>query len=261
MIFCAFIVIYPIYMVTAGSFRTNMEILMDPFGAPNTFMLDNYAKAFKEGMFAVLYKNSAIVTVASVALLTVFSSMIAFVMTRVDFRFRRLLHVVFIIGMTIPFQVGIIPLYLQLNRFGLVDTHLGLIIAYVVNYMSYSTFIAYGFFRRLPRELQESASIDGAGTFRMYLNIVLPLSSAALTTITIFNLMFIWNDMFFSLVILQTPLMKTLQVGLLAFRGQYQSDYATMFAGVVLVSIPMIVLFLAMQKRFIEGVMSGSIKG
>jgi raffinose/stachyose/melibiose transport system permease protein len=248
-------------MVATGSFRTNTEILSNPFGMPDSFMLDNYVKAFKEGMFAVLYKNSAIVTGASVALLTMFSSMIAFVMTRADFIFRKLLHTVFIIGMTIPFQVGIIPFYLQLNKFGLVNTHLGLIIAYVVNYLSYSTFIAYGFFRRLPKELQEAASIDGAGTFRMYWDIVLPLSPAAMATITIFNLMFIWNDMFFSLVILQSPMLKTLQIGLLAFRGQYQSDYATMFAGVILVSLPMIILFLSMQRRFIEGILSGSLKG
>jgi len=89
----------------------------------------------------------------------------------------------------------------------------------------------------------------------------MPLSSAALTTITIFNMMFIWNDMFFSLVIIKSPMLRTLQVGLLGFRGQYMSDYATMFAGVVLVSIPMVVVFLLLQKRFIAGVLSGSVKG
>ncbi|MCL2164058.1 MAG: carbohydrate ABC transporter permease [Oscillospiraceae bacterium] len=257
----SFLVLYPIYMVTSGSFRKNMQILMDPFGMPTSLMLDNYVKAFKEGMFSSLYKNSIIVTVFSVALITLFSSMIAYVMTRPDFKFRRLLNTIFIIGMTIPFQVGIIPLYLQMNRLRLVDSHLGLIIVYIVSYLSYSTFITYGFFKQIPRDLQEAASIDGAGNFRLFLSIVAPLSSAVLTTVTIFNLMFVWNDMFFSLVMLQTPLKKTLQIGLLGFRGQYQSDYATMFAGVVLVSLPMVALFLALQKRFVEGVLSGAIKG
>jgi len=165
LIFFAFLVLYPIYMVVTGSLRNNMEILMDPFGVPDSFMLDNYRRAWSEGGFSLLLRNSVIVTASSVVLLTLFSSMIAFVMTRADFRLRKLLHAIFIIGMTIPFQVGIIPLYLQLSRMGLTDRHLGLIIAYVVNYLSYSTFIAYGFLRKIPKDLQEAAIIDGAGNF------------------------------------------------------------------------------------------------
>jgi raffinose/stachyose/melibiose transport system permease protein len=261
LVFFCFFVLYPIYMVTAGSFRKNMDILMDPFGAPKAFMLDNFIKAWNEGMFYVLYKNSVIVTVFSVVLITLFSSMISFVMTRPDFKFRKALYTIFIIGMTIPFQVGIIPLYLQMSKLGLTNSHFGLGIVYIVSYLSYSTFITYGFFRQLPRDLQEAAYIDGASNFQLYWLIIVPLSSAVMTTVTIFNLMFIWNDMFFSLVMLITPLKKTLQVGLLGFRGQYQSDYATMFAGVVLVCLPMVVLFLALQKRFVEGVLSGALKG
>ena len=254
-------ILYPLYMVVVNSFRTNTNIMMDPFGLPDKLMFDNYVKAWTNGALYALYQNSVIVTFGSVALIALFSSMIGFVMSRADFRFRKLLFTLFVFGMTIPFQVGIIPLYLQMNSFGLTDNHLGLIIVYVVNYLSFSTYIMYGFIRRISKDIQEAALIDGVSNFSMYWRIILPLSPAVVTSVVIFNLMFVWNDMFFSLVMMQTKLRKTLTIGLLNFRGQYQSDYATMFAGVVLVSLPMIVLFFLLQKRFIEGVSSGAVKG
>lgn len=255
------IIIYPVIMVFIGSFRNNMSIMTDPFGLPDKLDFVNYVKAWVNGMLYALYKNSVIVTFASVALIVIFSSMIAFVLSRRDFKLKKVFFPMIIIGMTIPFQVGIIPVYLQMSKFRLVDTYIGLIILYVVNYLSFSTYIMYGFFKKVPVEIQEASAIDGCGNFRMYLNIIMPLSPAVVTTVSIFNLMFVWNDMFFSLVMMRSKLMKTLNVGLLSFKGQYQSDYATMFAGIILVSIPMIVIFLLLQKRFIEGVSSGAVKG
>lgn len=261
LIISASIIMYPIFMVLIGSFRDNMSIMMDPFGLPNKLFFDNYVKAWTDGILYALYKNSLIVTFASVILIVIFSSMIGFVLSRPDFKPKKILYTIIVIGMTIPFQVGIIPLYLQMSKFKLTDSYIGLIIVYVVNYLSFSTFIMYGFFRNVSKEIQEASVIDGCSNYRLYLNIIMPLSPAVVTTVAIFNLMFIWNDMFFSLVMMKTKLLKTLTIGLLGFRGQYQSDYATMFAGVVLVSIPMIVLFLLLQKRFIEGVSSGAVKG
>lgn len=257
----AAILIYPLYMVIVNSFRSNMDIMMDPFGLPDSLDLSNYIKAWTDGQLYSMYQNSAIVTFASVALIILFSSLIGFVMTRDDFRFRNVLFVLFLIGMTIPFQVGIIPLYLQMSKMHLTDSRFGLTMVYVVSYLSYSTYLMYGFMRRIPKEIQEAALIDGASTFGMYRYIIMPLSKAIITTIGIFNLMYVWNDMFFSLVMIQSKTKKTLMTGLLSFRGQYMSDYATMFAGVVLVSLPMIIIFFALQKQFVAGVSAGAVKG
>ncbi len=235
--------------------------MMDPFGLPESFSLENYVKAWEEGMLYALYKNSVLVTFVSVLLIILFSSMVGFVMTRQDFRFRKPLLVMFILGMTVPFQVGIIPLYLQMSKMGLTNSYVGLIIIYIVSYLSFSVYLMYGFMKGIPVEIQEAAEIDGVSTFGMYRHIMMPLSPAIVTTVGIFNLMYIWNDMFFSLVMMTSKVKKTLTVGLLAFKGQYMSDYATMFAGVVLVSLPMIVLFFLLQKRFIEGVAAGAVKG
>ena len=207
------------------------------------------------------YQNSIIVTFVSVIFIILFSSMMAFIMSRRDFKFRKPLFIMIVIGMTIPFQVGIIPLYMQMSHMGLINKHVGIIIVYVVSYMSFSTFLMYGFFRTVPAEIQEAALIDGVSNLRMYWNIIMPLSPAVVTAVAIFNLMYVWNDMFFSLVMIQSNPLKTLMIGLLGFRGQYMSDYATMFAGVVLVSLPMIVLFFLLQKRFVEGIAAGAIKG
>jgi ABC-type sugar transport system, permease component len=261
LIIFTFLIIYPVAMVIIGSFRDNISIMTNPFGFPNKLDFTNYVKAWVNGTLYALYKNSIIVTLFSVLLIGLFSSMIAFVMSRHDFKLKKLIFPIIIIGMTIPFQVGIIPVYLQMSRFKLVDTYPGLIILYIVNFLSYSTYITYGFFRKVPVEIQEAAGIDGCGNFRLYANIIMPLSTSIITTVLISNLMFVWNDMFFSLVMMRSKLMKTLTVGLLSFKGQYQSDYATMFAGIVLVSIPMIIIFLLLQKRFIEGISSGAVKG
>lgn len=258
---CLFLILYPLYMVVIGSLRTNMQILMDPFGLPVGFILDNYVHAWENGKLYSLYMNSFIVTLTSVAVIVLFSSMIAYVMSRKDFKLKGLLFTVIIVGMTIPAQVGILPLYLQMVKMHLANTLIGLIIVYVVNYLSYSTFIMYGFIRKVSKEIQEAALIDGCGTFRNYMHIIMPLSTPVILTITIFNLMFIWNDMFFSMVMMSTPSKKTLMVGLLGFVGQYQTDYATMFAGVVLVSLPMVILFLILQKKFIAGATTGAVKG
>lgn len=255
------LILYPIFFIFMGSFKNNTKIMMEPFGLPQNFTLVNYTKAWTDGVLYALFKNSIIVTFVSVALVVIFASFIAFVMTREDFKFKYLLFIIIIFGTTIPYQVGIMPLYLQLNRFNLVNTYLGLIIVYTVYNLSFSTFIMYGFFKHISKEIQEAATIDGCGNYRMYLNIIMPLSPSVITTVSIFNLMFIWNDMFFALVLIRTKLLKTLTVGLFAFQGQYMNDYATMFAGIIIVSLPMIILFLLLQKRFIEGVASGAVKG
>lgn len=257
----AFIITYPILFVLLGSFKSNKEIMMDPFGLPSTLSIVNYSKAWNEGVLYALFKNSIIVTFTSVILIVIFSSLIAFVMTRENFKFKYFLYPVIVIGITIPYQIGILPLFMQLNSFHLIDTYLGLIIVYTVYNLPFSTFIMYGFFKHISKEIQEAAAIDGCGNFRMYFNIIMPLSPSVITTICIFNLMFVWNDMFFALVLIQSKLLKTLTVGLFAFQGQYMNDYATMFAGVIIVSLPMIILFLILQKRFIEGIASGAVKG
>lgn len=261
LVICAAFFIYPLWMVFINSFRTNVEIMMDPFGMPKAIHLENYAKAWFNGKLGTLVGNSIFVTFVADFLVVLFSSVLGFVMTRRDFKYRKPLFILFVIGMTIPFQVGIIPLFLQMSKMGMTDSRLGLIIVYVVNYLSYSTYLMYGFMRKIPNEIQEAALIDGATTMGLYRYIMMPLSRSIVTTVGIFNMMYFWNDMFFSLVMLQDKAKKTLQIGLLAFRGQYMSDYATMFAGVVLVSLPMIVVFFALQKRFIEGVAAGAVKG
>ncbi|MCL2163546.1 MAG: carbohydrate ABC transporter permease [Oscillospiraceae bacterium] len=256
-----FLIIYPIYMVAVGSFRKNTQILMDPFGLPTEFSIANFSKAWISGKLYSMYINSFIVTLGSVAVIILFSSLIGYVMSRRDFKFKKLLFIAIIVGMTIPSQVGIIPLYLQMVKMRLADTLVGLMIVYTVNFLSYSTFVMYGFIKTIPKEIQEAAIVDGCSNYRMYYSIIMPLSTAVIMTVTIFNLMFIWNDMFFSMIMVSTPAKKTLMIGLLSFVGQYYSDYATMFAGVILVSLPMLALFLLLQRQFLEGATKGAIKG
>lgn len=261
LVLCAFFFLYPLLMVFVNSFRTNTEIMMNPFGLPSELHLENYQKAWVNGGLGKLIGNSILVTAVSVMGALLFSSVLGFVMSQRDFKYTKALLILFVVGMTVPFQAGIIPLYLQMNKMHLTNNRFGLIIVYVVYYLSYSTYLMYGFMRKIPYEIQEAAIIDGASVFGLYRHIVMPLSKPIVTTVCIFNMMYFWNDMFFSLVMLQEKTKKTLQIGLLSFRGQYMSDYATMFAGVILVSLPMTVIFFLLQKRFVEGAAAGAVKG
>ena len=148
-----------------------------------------------------------------------------------------------------------------MSSMGLMNNLWGLIFAYVAYELPFSVFVLYGFMQEIPYEIQEAAIVDGCGNFRLYWKVMFPLSRGGIAAVVIFNLVSIWNDMVFPLVLITDNSLKTLPIGLLQFRGQYTSNYGVLFAAVVMMSIPLIILYLALQKHFIRGLAQGAIKG
>jgi len=257
------VILLPLYIPLLNSFKTMEGFFSSPFSLPDDLELNNYAQAWVKGNLFRFLINSIIVTSTSVLFVIFLSSMVAFVLSRRKalIPLNRILFVFFLMGIMIPPQVGIIPLYLQMKALHLSNTLLGLIIVFSAYHMSFTVFILYSFFKNIPAEIEDAAIIDGCGNFKLYSRIVMPLSRSALIASVIFNGVGIWNNFIFPLVLITSTSKKTLPIGLLSFRGRWLSDYPIMFAGVIIVSIPLIVTYLILQNRFVEGLTAGSLKG
>jgi raffinose/stachyose/melibiose transport system permease protein len=173
----------------------------------------------------------------------------------------KVLFVLFSLGLAIPGQVNIIPLYLLFNDLGLTNTYHGLIAVNVVTTLPISIFILTSFFRELPSEMYEVASIDGATHFKVFRSIALPLSKPALGATSIFLFVICWNDLLFPLLLITESSKKTLPLALLDYRGEYATSFSMIFTAVFIASIPMVIMYLVMQKSFVAGLTAGAVKG
>ena len=254
--------LFPIYAVMNASIKTTEDLYKAPFKLTNEPQFKNYIEAWVRGNLGIYFKNSIIVTFASQIFVVIFSSMGAFALTRSETfkKFDRFIYILFLFGITLPPHVAIIPLYLQMNRLNLINSLVGLIIIFVAIDIPFGVFIMYSFFNKIPKEIEDAAKIDGCSNIGLYTRIVMPLSRSAVTIVIIFSCVWIWNNFLFPLVFISDNNLKTLPIGLLAFRGKFLSDYTVMFAGVVLVSIPIVIVYLLLQNQFMSGITAGSIK-
>lgn len=255
------IVLTPLSIVLTGAFKTTQEIFSSPFGLPNQIAFENYMKVLTEGNMVTYYRNTIVICLVSLSILTITGGMTAFAVTRRGFRSGKSIYFYFIFGMTIPVQSIMVPSYLLMTAFRLVDNPLSLILVYSSSLLPFSVFIVSGFFRTIPNELEESANIDGANELTVFSRIFAPLAKPAFASIIIFNLLLIWNDFYNPLLYIRSERYKTITLGLLRHVGQYSSNYPTMFAAVVLASFPVILIFIVLQRYFESGITAGALKG
>ncbi|CDX45814.1 Binding-protein-dependent transport systems inner membrane component [Mesorhizobium sp. ORS 3359] len=256
----AVIMIYPLFVMVASSFKTNAEIFSSPLSLPTHFSTANLEKVWTETNFVRYLANSVGITAASVALILMFSTLAGYAIARYRFRLSSLVLMFFLSGMTVPLKLAIIPLFIQLDTLGLVDSYLGLVLVYVAMGIPSAVFIMTGFLRTLPRELEESARMDGASELRIMWSIMLPLARPALVIVAIQNAVPIWNDFFFPLVLITSDNLKTLPQGLTVFVGEFTTDWGVLFTGLTLAALPITVLYIVLSKQFISGITQGAVK-
>ncbi|BDU39169.1 carbohydrate ABC transporter permease [Vibrio sp. SCSIO 43132] len=256
----ALIMLYPILMMVLSGFKTNPEIFSTPFSLPNSFNLDNFNVIWNETDVPRYFLNSIIVTLLSVVFLLTTGTMAAYAIARYRFSGSLMVSLFFLSGLMLPLRLAIIPLFIQLKYLGLVDSLVGLICIYTAMSLPATVFILTGFLRTLPKDLEDSARIDGASELRIMIQIMVPLISPALVIAGIYNAVPIWNDFFFPLIFIQSPEWKTLAQGLTAFFGEYSINYGVLYAGLTLAALPMIVIFIVQSRRFIAGMTAGAIK-
>ncbi len=250
----------PIGIMLLSGFKTTAEIFTNPFGLPEKWSFATYIKAWRGASFAVYFRNSVIVSVVSIALILFVSSMASYVLARFNFPGRRLIYLYILAGLVLPVRLAIIPIFLLIRTINLQDTLIGLLIVYTAGGISFSTFLLTNFFRGIPLDLEDSARIDGAGVFRIYWQINLPLLRPALATVAIFNFINVWNDFFFPLIFINTRTKKTIPLGIQSFFGEYSIQWDMLFAGLNIAIVPMIIFFLILSRQFISGLTEGAIK-
>lgn len=256
----ALVNLYPIAVLALSSLKTTREIFTAPFALPKVWRFSNYAKAWKMANFAAFFKNSILITAISLVSILFVSSMAAYVISRFKFPGRRALFLYLISGLALPARLAIIPIFLLIRDMKLADTYSSLVLVYTAGGIAFSMFLLVNFFKTLPRELEESARIDGAGPFRIYWSVDLPLLRPAMATVAIFNFVDVWNDFFFPLILINKDAMKTIPLGIQSFYGEYTVQWDLLFAALNISVLPVLVIFVLMSKQFIAGLTEGAVK-
>jgi raffinose/stachyose/melibiose transport system permease protein len=256
----AFVAVGPLLLMLVGSLRDSADIFNDPLGLPASLDVENYRRLWAESSFTTYFVNSVVVTVGAVLLGTAVSVLAAYALARWTFPGNGLLATYFLSGLMLPIRLGIVPIFYLLSSMQLVDTLLGVSLVYAASGVPFCVFVLAAFYRQLPGELEEAARIDGAGEWRTFRSVMLPLVRPAVATCAIFQFVPLWNDFFFPLVLLRSTEKYTIPVGLTSFFGQYQTQWGLLFAGLVVSALPLIVLFLLATRQIVAGLTAGMSK-
>lgn len=261
-------VVYPMAWVAYSSLKTDEAIFREAFALPplDALQTDNYARAWNEARFGDYFLNSIVVTVSSVTLIVLLGAMSAYALARFYHPLGRGVFWLFLAGLMIPVQLSIVPLFFELRALGLLNSRLGLVLVYTANGLPFAIFILAGFFKSLPRSLYEAAVVDGCSEASAFWRVLLPLAKPGLVTVAIFQFIGIWKEYFFAFMFTSGDAgasVRTLPLGLanLSITSQYRSDYGMLFAGLVIVTVPILVVFIALQKHLVKGVTAGALKG
>ncbi|TCL61941.1 carbohydrate ABC transporter membrane protein 2 (CUT1 family) [Hydrogenispora ethanolica] len=243
------------------SFKSNAEITMNIFALPTQLHFENYVNAWQTAKIGVYLFNSVYVATVAIVLTVLVSAMAAFILSKFTFRLQRLVYTMFIIGMLIPLQSVLVPLFIQMRNLNLLNTHWSLIFSYTAFGLPISVFILESFMRSFPDAIIEAAVMDGCSIPRVFFQMILPMSRPAIATVTILNFLNNWKEFSFALIFINDDIKKTLPLGLYNFLGAYSSNYAELMAALTISSIPIILLYLILQEQVINGMTSGAVKG
>jgi multiple sugar transport system permease protein len=249
----------PLIWMVAGSFRTEQDLFGHPAGLiPHQWTLHGYQGVWDQLPFLRLLENSVVFAGITTALTVLFDSMCAYALARLEFRGRNLAFWLVLVTLMVPFQVTLIPVFIELFHFGWLNTYQGLIVPRATS--AFGIFLFRQFFMSIPRELDEAARIDGAGHFRIYWRVILPLAKPAIATVALLNFTNLWNDLLWPLVVSSSPDMQTLPAGLALFGGQHVTDHAVLLAGAVVSLLPIAVAFFLAQRYFVAGISTSGLK-
>jgi raffinose/stachyose/melibiose transport system permease protein len=256
----AVVALLPLVVMLLNSLRPTSEIFTAPLGLPASPTLRSYVQVWTEASFSTYLVNSLIVTCGAVLLGTAVSALAAYPLARYDFAGNRVLGAYFLAGLMLPIRLGLVPIFYLMDSMGLIDSLLGLTLLYAASGVPFCVFVLSAFYRSLPGELDEAARIDGAGEFRIFGQIMLPLVRPALASVMLFQFVPLWHEFLYPLVLLRSDEKFTIPRGLSQFFGEYTTDWSALFAGLVLATAPLFVLFVLATRQIIAGLTAGMSK-
>ncbi|MGF9699540.1 MULTISPECIES: carbohydrate ABC transporter permease [Paenibacillus] len=258
----ALLQILPLVWLLLFSLKNNQEVFdMAPFALPATPRWENYVKVWTEGNISLYFFNSVWITVVSVVFTVLFASLVTFAITRMHWKGRSLVLGLFMVGLMIPVHSTLIPLFSLFLKLNLTDHPLSVILSYIAFNMPITIMILLGFYYTLPREVEEAAVMDGCSVHRIFFQIVLPMTASVLATTAIINMIYDWNEFIFVNTFISTDAYKTLTVGVQNFIGQYTTDWGAIGATLMISILPILIAFLVLSNRIVEGIAAGSVKG
>jgi raffinose/stachyose/melibiose transport system permease protein len=257
MILAAIIYFIPVYMLLQLSFRPGHEMAQSPLGLPNFSYVGNYIQAWAAANMGQAMLNSAIITISSLVILVAFGSMAAYALARRKQQLAYWVYILFLAGIILPFQLGLLPLYRLMSELQLLGTHASLIIYNVGHFLPLAIFLYTGFLRAIPREYEEAALVDGASHLQVFTKVVFPLLRPITGTVLIVAGVFIWNDFLTPLLYLGGTSSATIPVVIFQFVGQYEARWELVFAGLIMGSLPILALYFVLQRHVIRGFASG----
>jgi raffinose/stachyose/melibiose transport system permease protein len=258
----AIIQIYPLIWLVLFSLKTNKEVFgMSPFSLPQDPQWGNYVKVWTQGNIGVYFLNSVWMTLLAVFLTVILASFVTFAITRMHWKLSGLVLGLFMVGYMIPLHSTLIPLFSFYNKANLIDNPLSIILSYVAFNLPITIMILLGFYKTLPREIEEAAIMDGCSVHRIFFQITLPMTIPVLSTTVIINMIYNWNEFVFVNTFISSDHWKTLTVGINNFVGQYLTDWGAIGATLVISIIPILIAFIFLSDKIVEGMSSGSVKG
>ncbi len=253
--------IYPLVFTTNVAMKTRREYVLDRFSPTTSLQWDNIVTAWTSVGMARYFVNSLLVVTISVVLLLLLGSMAGFALSQLRFRGSKALFLGCLAALFIPFQVIMVPLARVMADSGLIDTYPGLILAYVAQFLPFTIFLMTSYYKTVPGEIIDAARIDGNTTYGVYRRVMLPIGTPALLSVGILNALFCWNDVLISLLMMPSADHRTLMVGVTSLRGQYSDDIPTFASGVLIAAVPVLMVYLFLQRQIADGVTAGSTKG
>ena len=261
MLVLAVATIYPMVYSVNIALKSRREYVLDRLGITTDFQVQNFIDAWTQAEMGRYYLNSIIVTVISVGLILIFASMAGYALSHLSFRGSRAAFLIILATMMIPFQVIMVPFVKMMSQLGTMDSYPGLIIAYVSQFLPFTVYFMTAYYSGISQEITEAARVDGNGPLGVWARVMLPLGRPALLSMGILNALFCWNDILIALLIMQSPARRTVMVGVSALRGQYPDNVPTYLAGVLLVVLPLVIVYLIFQRQITAGVTAGATKG
>lgn len=267
LILWSLVVLYPVLWTFLTSLKDNQQVMLGkPWDFPSIFRFENYTNVWSRANFGDYFLNSIIVTVASTLLSLIMAATTAYILARFTFKSRGLFYFVYVASMMIPTTLGLIPLFFLLGDINLSNSLVGLTLVYsvgTIGILPFGIFFLVGFFKALPRELEEAATIDGSSLYGVFFKIMLPLSKPGLITVGIMNALTVWNEYIMATVLINDPAKYTIPVGIAIMQGemQYRTEWGPLFAGLSISMIPVIVMYVLYQRQITGGLTAGALKG
>ncbi len=260
LLFFVAITIYPIVFVTINSLKSTDEFYANVWALPKAIHWSNYSEAWFDAKIGQYFTNSTIVVVIAVLIISVFGVMAGYALGRLNLPYAEAILLFFLAMKMVPHESLVMPLYLMMSRMGIIGEHISLILPYAGWGLPIAVYILKNYFQSIPNSLLEAARIDGASEWLSFRKIMVPLAMPAIATVIIFNFVSLWGELLWATVALSTATMKTLPLGIIVFQSEFATDWGPLSAAICMVMLPLVLVFLFMQKYFVQGITSGALK-